>query len=71
MFRSTIDSSHHFYILQCTFTALLLAKMAIELGPGLLSNRNRDLSSPVIPLIRLWGADAGEDVRPGRFPPGP
>ena len=36
----------------------------------MLSNRNRDLPSPVIPLIRLWGADAGEDVRPGRFPPG-
>ena len=33
----------------------------------MLSNRNRDLSSPVIPLIRLWGADAGEDVRPRPF----
>ena len=30
---------------------------------------NRDLSFPVIPLIRLirpGGADAGEDVRPGK-----
>ena len=36
----------------------------------MLSNRDDDLSCPVIPLIRLWGADAGDNVRPGRFPPG-
>ena len=27
---------------------------------------NRDLLFPVIPLIRPGGADAGEDVRPGK-----